>query len=57
MKASSAQLEANKRYKEKHPVKKVLIEFPESDIHLYEFLQTKEKKATYIKNLIRKDME
>lgn len=52
--ASEAQLRANRKYKEK--VKKVLVEFYPTETDLWEHLQAQEKKQTYIKNLIRADM-
>lgn len=54
--ATEAQLRANAKYK-RNNVKKVLLEFYESDMELYEHIQKQEKKQTYIKELIRRDME
>jgi hypothetical protein len=52
--ASEAQLRANRKYKEK--VKKVLVEFYPTEAELWKHLQSQDKKQTYIKNLIRADM-
>lgn len=52
--ASEAQLRANRKYKEK--VKKVLVEFYPTEAELWKHLQAQDKKQTYIKNLIRADM-
>lgn len=52
--ASEAQLRANRKYKEK--VKKVLVEFYPTETELWKHLQAQDKKQTYIKNLIRADM-
>ena len=55
MKTSDAQRRAVKKYREK--VKSFKVEFSPTEIALYEHLQAQEKKQTYIKNLIRADME
>ncbi len=55
MKASEAQLRANKKYKEK--VKRILLEFHPTEMDMWEHLQSQEKKQTYLKALIRADME
>lgn len=52
---NEAQLRANKKYKQAN-VKRITIDFYPSDMELYEHIQTKEKKQTYIKELIREDM-
>ena len=52
--ASEAQLRANREYKKK--VKKVLLEFYPTETDLWEHLQQQGKKQTYIKTLIRADM-
>lgn len=52
---TEAQKRANEKYKQS--VKSILLEFPPSDHDLWQFLQQQEKKQTYIKNLIRADME
>lgn len=54
--ANDAQLRANKKYKQAN-VKRITIDFYPSDMELYEHIQTKEKKQTYIKDLIREDMK
>jgi hypothetical protein len=52
--ATEAQLRANREYKKK--VKKILLEFHPTEMEMWEHLQQQEKKQTYIKNLIRADM-
>lgn len=52
---SEAQKKAVKKYKEK--MKRMTVEFYPSEMDLYEHIQQQPKKQTYIKNLIRKDME
>lgn len=52
--ATEAQLRANRKYKK--TVKKVLVEFYPTEKELWEHLQAQDKKQTYIKNLIRADM-
>lgn len=54
-KTSEAQLRAVKKYREK--VNKVTVEFFPTEQDLWEKLQSQPKKATYIKDLIRKDMK
>lgn len=53
--ATQAQIEANRKYK-KQNVKRITIDFYPSDMELYEHIQTKEKKQTYIKELVRNDL-
>lgn len=53
--ASEAQLKAVKKYKEK--VKRITIEFHPTELEMWEHIQSQPKKQTYIKDLIRKDME
>ena len=51
--------EAQKRAKDKYraeKVKRISIEFYPSEAELWEHLQSQEKKQTYIKELIKKDM-
>lgn len=43
--------------KYKANVKRLTIDFPPSDADLWEHIQSQPKKQTYIKNLIRADME
>lgn len=54
-KTSEAQLRAVKKYKEK--VNRFSLEFSPAEQDLWEKLQAQPKKATYIKDLIRKDMK
>ena len=53
--ASEAQLKAVKKYKEK--VKRITIEFHPTEAHMWEHIQSQPKKQTYIKDLIRADIE
>jgi hypothetical protein len=52
---SEAQKKAVKKFKEK--VKRITLEFHPSEMDLYEHIQQQPKKQTYIKDLIRKDMD
>ena len=52
---SEAQKKALKNYKAN--VKRFTVDFPPSEVELWEHLQAQEKKQTYIKDLIRADME
>lgn len=52
---SEAQKKANKKYKAN--VKRITIEFPPSESDLWEHIEKQPKKQTYIKNLIRADIE
>ena len=52
--ASDAQKKALDKYKAK--VKRITVDFPPSDEELWEHLQKQPKKQTYIKYLIRADM-
>lgn len=52
---SEAQKKALEKYKAK--VKRITVDFPPSDIELWEHIQAQGKKQTYIKALIRADME
>ena len=54
-KSSDAHLRAVQKYKQK--VKRITIEFHPTEADLWEHLQNQPKKQTYIKDLIRKDME
>lgn len=54
---SESQRRAVQKYKQKTPTKKVTIEFFPGDMDLYDHLQSQGKKQTYIKSLIRADME
>ena len=51
---SEAQLRAVKKYKEK--VKRLTIDFAPTELELWEHIQSQPKKQTYIKSLIRADM-
>ena len=52
---SEAQRKAVKKYKEK--VKRITLEFSPAEMDLYEHIQQQAKKQTYIKDLVRADME
>lgn len=54
-KTSDAQLRAVQKYKQK--VKRITLEFHPSEAEMWEHIQNQDKKQTYIKDLIRKDME
>lgn len=54
-KTSDAQLRAVQKYKEK--VKRITIDFYPADAEMWEHIQNQPKKQTYIKGLIRADME
>lgn len=54
-KTSDAQIRAVQKYKQK--VKKITLEFHPTEEALWEQIQSQPKKQTYIKDLIRKDME
>ena len=53
--ASEAQRKAVKKYKEK--VKRITVDFSPAELELWNHIQQQDKKQTYIKNLIRADME
>lgn len=53
--ASEAQKRAIKKYREK--TNKLQLEFSPVEQELWQHIQNQPKKQTYIKNLIRKDME
>lgn len=55
MTRSEAQKKAIKKYKAK--LKRLTIDFSPAEADLYEHIEKQPKKQTYIKNLIRKDME
>lgn len=50
-----SQRKALRNYKAK--VARITVDFPPSDSDLYDHLQAQGKKQTYIKRLIREDME
>ena len=54
-KTSEAQRRANLKYKEKS--KRMTIDFYPPELEMWEHIQNQPKKATYIKDLIRADME
>lgn len=54
-KTSEAQLKAIKKYKEK--VNRITIEFYPTEEDLWQYIQNQPKKQTYIKDLIRADIE
>ena len=54
-KTSDAQMRAVQKYKQK--VKKILLEFYPADDEMWEHIQAQPKKQTYIKDLIRADMQ
>lgn len=53
--ATEAQKRANKKYREKS--NRMTIDFYPTDSDLWNHIQNQPKKQTYIKNLIRADME
>ena len=53
--ATEAQKRANKKYREKS--NRLTIDFYPTDSDLWNHIQSQPKKQTYIKNLIRADME
>ena len=53
--ATEAQRKAVKKYKEK--VKRITVDFSPAELELWNHIQQQNKKQTYIKNLIRADME
>ena len=55
-KTSEAQLKAVQKYKQEK-VKRITIEFSPKESDLWEHIQKQPKKQTYIKDLIRADME
>lgn len=54
-KTSEAQLRASQKYKQK--VKRITLEFHPTEEEMWNHIQSQEKKQTYIKDLIRKDMK
>lgn len=52
--ATDAQRKAVKKYKEK--INRITIDFYPSEAELWEHIQSQQKKQTYIKDLIRSDM-
>lgn len=54
-KTSEAQIRAVQKYRQK--VKRITIDIYPTEMELWEHIQSQPKKQTYIKNLIRADME
>lgn len=58
---TEAQKRASRKYRERKRAdggyKSILLEFYQADMDVYEHLQSKKPTATYIKELIRKDMK
>lgn len=52
---SEAQKRAMKKYREK--LNRICIDFSPAEEELWQHIQSQEKKQTYIKDLIRADME
>lgn len=53
--ASEAQKKAIKKYREK--INRICVDFSPAEQELWEHIQSQPKKQTYIKDLIRADME
>lgn len=53
--ATEAQQRAIQNYKKK--IKRITLEFSPAEADVWDHIQSQEKKQTYIKNLIRADME
>lgn len=56
MERSEAQKRADRKYK-KEKAKRTYIEFYGTDTDLWEHLQSQPQKQTYLKNLIKADIE
>lgn len=54
-KTSAAQLKAVKKYREK--VKRITLDFYPTEEDIWNHIQNQPKKQTYIKNLIKADMD
>lgn len=54
-KTSDAQLRAVKKYRKK--TNRITIDFYPTEEELWKHIQSQDKKQTYIKDLIRKDMK
>lgn len=52
---TEAQRKAIQKYKKK--IKRITIDFSPAESDMWEHIQNQEKKQTYIKNLIRADIE
>lgn len=55
-KTSDAQLRASQKYK-KGNIKRITVDFSPVESDLWEHIQKQPKKQTYIKSLIRADLE
>ena len=55
-KTSDAQIRAVTKYR-KGKVKRITVDFHQTELDLWEHLQSQDKKQTYIKSLIRADMK
>lgn len=57
--SSEAQRRATKKFKEKYKqkVNRITVDFYPTEEDLWNHIQSQPKKQTYIKDLIRKDME
>ena len=54
-KTSDAQIRAVQKYRQK--IKRITIDIYPTEMEMWDHIQSQEKKQTYIKNLIRADME
>lgn len=54
-KTSEAQIRATMKYREK--MNRLTLDFSRAEKDLWDHIQSQPKKATYIKDLIRKDMK
>lgn len=52
---TEAQKRANKNYRKK--MNRIMLDFSPAEAEVWEHIQQQPKKQTYIKNLIRADME
>lgn len=52
-----SQREAERRYRESHPNKKITLNFLAPEMELYEYVKAQGQMSTYVKSLIRADME
>ena len=55
-KTSAAQLRAAQKYK-REKVNRITVDFYPADADIWEHIQSQPKKQTYIKDLIRADLE
>jgi hypothetical protein len=54
-KTSDAQIRAVQKYRQK--IKRITIDIYPTEMEMWDHIQSQEKKQTYIKSLIRADME